>query len=183
MTTPSTGTVRLHRVLRAPPERVYKAFVDPKAMVKWLPPHGFTGEIHSMDARVGGAAQDVLAALAHHADARRIDAQVMGDAAAGEFRDGQQQGAAPGQQAMQQAVPGPELPGIALGRVEHPGVMDHHGLPAAGQQRRGIAEVQQETAMQVPRQVQLFPHLPAAPARPLRGHARKGRVGRSSRQA
>lgn len=48
------GTVRLHRVLRAPPERVYRAFVDPKAMVKWLPPHGFTAEVHSMDARVGG---------------------------------------------------------------------------------------------------------------------------------
>ena len=50
----STGTVRLHRVLRAPPERVYKAFLDPEAMVKWLPPHGFTGKVHSMDARVGG---------------------------------------------------------------------------------------------------------------------------------
>lgn len=50
-----TGTVRLHRVLKAPPERVYKAFLDPKAMVKWLPPHGFTGEVHSMDARVGGS--------------------------------------------------------------------------------------------------------------------------------
>lgn len=48
------GTVRLHHVLRAPPERVYRAFVDPKAMVKWLPPHGFTAEVHSMDARVGG---------------------------------------------------------------------------------------------------------------------------------
>jgi uncharacterized protein YndB with AHSA1/START domain len=54
MTTPATGTVRLHRVFKAPPERVYKAFLDPKAMVKWLPPHGFTGEVHSMDARVGG---------------------------------------------------------------------------------------------------------------------------------
>jgi len=50
----STGTVRLHRVLRAPAERVYKAFVDPDAMVKWLPPHGFTGRVHEMDARVGG---------------------------------------------------------------------------------------------------------------------------------
>jgi len=48
------GTVRLHRVLRAPPERVYRAFIDPDAMVKWLPPNGFTGRIHSMDARVGG---------------------------------------------------------------------------------------------------------------------------------
>ena len=49
-----TGTVRLHRVLRAPPERVFRAFVDPQAMVKWLPPNGFTAEVHSMDARVGG---------------------------------------------------------------------------------------------------------------------------------
>jgi uncharacterized protein YndB with AHSA1/START domain len=49
-----TNTVRLHRVLRAPPERVYKAFLDADAMVKWLPPHGFTGKVHSMDARVGG---------------------------------------------------------------------------------------------------------------------------------
>ena len=51
----STGTVRLHRVLRAPPEKVYKAFLDPDAMAKWLPPHGFTGKVHSMDARVGGS--------------------------------------------------------------------------------------------------------------------------------
>lgn len=49
------NTVRLHRVLRAPAERVYRAFLDPAAMVKWLPPHGFTGEVHEMDARVGGA--------------------------------------------------------------------------------------------------------------------------------
>ena len=49
-----TNTVRLYRVLRAPPERVYKAFLDPDAMVKWLPPHGFTGKVHHMDARVGG---------------------------------------------------------------------------------------------------------------------------------
>ena len=51
-TTP--GTVRLHRVLRAPPSRVYRAFLDPDAMVKWLPPHGFTGKVHAMDARGGG---------------------------------------------------------------------------------------------------------------------------------
>ena len=51
---PATGTVRLHRVLRAPPERVYKAFLDPDAMAKWIPPHGFTGKVHQMDARVGG---------------------------------------------------------------------------------------------------------------------------------
>ena len=50
----STNTVSFHRVLRAPPERVYKAFLDPDAMVKWLPPHGFTGKVHSMDAKVGG---------------------------------------------------------------------------------------------------------------------------------
>jgi uncharacterized protein YndB with AHSA1/START domain len=50
----STGTVRLHRVLRAPKQRVYRAFLDPDAMVKWLPPHGFTGKVHEMDARVGG---------------------------------------------------------------------------------------------------------------------------------
>ena len=51
----STGnTVRLHRVLRAPPERVYRAFLDPDAMAKWLPPHGFTCTVHQMDARVGG---------------------------------------------------------------------------------------------------------------------------------
>jgi uncharacterized protein YndB with AHSA1/START domain len=49
-----TGTVRLHRVLRAPPERVYRAFLDPDAMVKWLPPHGFTGRVQDMDARAGG---------------------------------------------------------------------------------------------------------------------------------
>ena len=48
------GTVKLHRVLKAPPERVDKAFLDPAAMGKWLPPHGFTGTVHSMDARVGG---------------------------------------------------------------------------------------------------------------------------------
>lgn len=51
----TTGTVRFHRVLKAPAERVYRAFLDPKAMVKWLPPHGFVGEVHAMDARVGGA--------------------------------------------------------------------------------------------------------------------------------
>ena len=51
----STGTVTLHRVLRAPPDRVYRAFLDPDAMAKWLPPHGFTGRVLSMDARVGGS--------------------------------------------------------------------------------------------------------------------------------
>ena len=50
----STNTVRLHRVLRAPPERIYRAFLDPDAMVKWLPPHGFTGKVHHLSADVGG---------------------------------------------------------------------------------------------------------------------------------
>ena len=50
----SGGTVRLHRVLRAPAERVYKAFLDPDAMAKWLPPNGFTARVHHMDAKVGG---------------------------------------------------------------------------------------------------------------------------------
>lgn len=49
------NTVRLHRVLTAPPERVYRAFLDPDAMAKWLPPNGFTGKVHKMDARVGGS--------------------------------------------------------------------------------------------------------------------------------
>jgi uncharacterized protein YndB with AHSA1/START domain len=49
-----TGTVRLHRVLRASSERIYRAFLDPDAMVKWLPPHGFTGKVHHMDPRPGG---------------------------------------------------------------------------------------------------------------------------------
>jgi uncharacterized protein YndB with AHSA1/START domain len=49
-----TSTVKLHRVLRATPERVYRAFIDPDAMTKWLPPNGFTGKVHHMDAKVGG---------------------------------------------------------------------------------------------------------------------------------
>lgn len=48
------GTVKLHRVFKAPPERVYRAFLDPDAMVKWLPPQGFTGKVHAMNATVGG---------------------------------------------------------------------------------------------------------------------------------
>jgi uncharacterized protein YndB with AHSA1/START domain len=51
----TTNTVRLHRVLRAPAERLYRAFIDPDAMVKWLPPHGFTARMHDSDARVGGS--------------------------------------------------------------------------------------------------------------------------------
>jgi uncharacterized protein YndB with AHSA1/START domain len=50
-----TNTVRLHRVLNAPPERVYRAFLDPEAMAKWLPPNGFTAKVHQLDAKVGGA--------------------------------------------------------------------------------------------------------------------------------
>jgi uncharacterized protein YndB with AHSA1/START domain len=50
----TTNTVRLHRVLRAPPERIYRAFLDAEAMVKWLPPNGFTGKVHHLDAKVGG---------------------------------------------------------------------------------------------------------------------------------
>lgn len=50
----STGTVTLHRVIRAPAERIYRAFLDADAMCKWLPPHGFTGKMHQIDARVGG---------------------------------------------------------------------------------------------------------------------------------
>ena len=50
----STNTIQLHRVLRAKPERVYRAFLDADAMVKWLPPNGFTGKMHHMDVRVGG---------------------------------------------------------------------------------------------------------------------------------
>ena len=48
------STVRFHRVLRAAPDRVYKAFIEPDAMAKWLPPNGFTGKVHAIDARIGG---------------------------------------------------------------------------------------------------------------------------------
>jgi uncharacterized protein YndB with AHSA1/START domain len=54
MTTNATNTIRLHRVLRATPEKVYRAFLDPDAMAKWLPPNGFTAKVHQMDAKVGG---------------------------------------------------------------------------------------------------------------------------------
>jgi len=50
----ATGTVRLHRVLRATPERVYRAFLEPDAASKWLPPYGYTCQVHQLDARVGG---------------------------------------------------------------------------------------------------------------------------------
>jgi uncharacterized protein YndB with AHSA1/START domain len=51
----STNTIRLHRVIRATPEKVYRAFLDPEAMAKWLPPNGFTGKVHQLDAKVGGS--------------------------------------------------------------------------------------------------------------------------------
>ena len=50
----ATGTVRLHRVLKATPERVYRAFLEPDAIAKWLPPFGFTCQVHELEARVGG---------------------------------------------------------------------------------------------------------------------------------
>ena len=50
----STHTIRLHRVVRTTPEKVYRAFLDADAMCKWLPPHGFTGKVHHADVRVGG---------------------------------------------------------------------------------------------------------------------------------
>jgi uncharacterized protein YndB with AHSA1/START domain len=49
-----THTIRLHRVLRAPPELIYRAFLEPEAMVKWLPPNGFTGKVHHLEVKVGG---------------------------------------------------------------------------------------------------------------------------------
>jgi len=54
MSTNQTHTIRLHRVLRAAPERVYRAFLDAEAKAKWLPPHGFTGKVHHLEAKVGG---------------------------------------------------------------------------------------------------------------------------------
>lgn len=48
------NTIKLHRVLRAPPEKIYRAFLEPDAMAKWLPPNGFVGKVHHMDAKVGG---------------------------------------------------------------------------------------------------------------------------------
>src|SRR6266567_2239110 len=50
----ATNTIRIHRVFRAEPEKVYRAFLNPEAMAKWLPPNGFTGKVHQMDAKVGG---------------------------------------------------------------------------------------------------------------------------------
>lgn len=54
MTTDNTNTIRLHRVVQAPPERIYRAFLDAGAMCKWLPPNGFTGQVHHLEAAVGG---------------------------------------------------------------------------------------------------------------------------------
>ena len=51
----TTNTIKLHRVIKAKPERLYRAFLDPDAMAKWLPPNGFTGKVHQMDAKVGGS--------------------------------------------------------------------------------------------------------------------------------
>ncbi len=51
----STSTIRLHRVLRSTPEKIYRAFLDPEALGKWLPPHGFTAKVHHLDASVGGS--------------------------------------------------------------------------------------------------------------------------------
>jgi uncharacterized protein YndB with AHSA1/START domain len=59
-----TATIILHRVLRAPPERVYRAFLDPDAMAKWLPPNGFTGRVHHIEARVGGSYRMSFTSLA-----------------------------------------------------------------------------------------------------------------------
>lgn len=50
----STNTVRLHRVIRTSPEKIYRAFLEPDALVKWIPPHGFTAKTHHMDAKIGG---------------------------------------------------------------------------------------------------------------------------------
>jgi uncharacterized protein YndB with AHSA1/START domain len=54
MSEQTTNTIRLHRVLRAAPEKVYRAFLDPEALVKWLPPNGFTAKVHQMESKVGG---------------------------------------------------------------------------------------------------------------------------------
>ena len=58
------STITLHRVIRAKPEKVYRAFIDPDAMVKWLPPHGFTGKVHEMNATVGGGYRMSFTSLA-----------------------------------------------------------------------------------------------------------------------
>ena len=55
MTANNTNTIRLHRVLRSTPERIYRAFLDADALVKWMPPNGFTGKVHQLEAKVGGS--------------------------------------------------------------------------------------------------------------------------------
>ena len=55
-----TNTIQLHRVLRASPEKVYRAFLDAQAKAKWLPPHGFTAKVHHQEARVGGTYQELV---------------------------------------------------------------------------------------------------------------------------
>ena len=55
MSTNTTNTIRLHRVMRSTPEKIYRAFLDADAMAKWLPPNGFTAKVHKMDAKVGGS--------------------------------------------------------------------------------------------------------------------------------
>lgn len=70
MTTSNTNTIRLHRVLRATPEKVYRAFIDANGLAKWLPPNGFTGQVHHLDAKVGGTYKSLspisaLAAATH----------------------------------------------------------------------------------------------------------------------
>ena len=74
----STNTVRLHRVLAAKPEKVYRAFLDADAKARWLPPNGFTGKVHHLDARVGGEActlgwQESLTLLA-----KLVEAEIPG---------------------------------------------------------------------------------------------------------
>ena len=77
MTTEATGTVRLHRVLRASPSKVYRAFLEPAAMTKWLPPYGFTANVEHMDARVGGTFRIVMvtpqAEMLHSGTYREIE--------------------------------------------------------------------------------------------------------------
>lgn len=68
MSKPDTGTVHLYRVLQAPAERIYRAFLDPDALAKWLPPHGYVGKVHEMDARVGGSYRMTFT---HHAAGTR----------------------------------------------------------------------------------------------------------------
>src|SRR4029077_7853681 len=60
MTTNTANTIHLHRVLRATPDKIYRAFLDSDAMTKWLPPNGFTGKVHHLDAKVGGTYQKSL---------------------------------------------------------------------------------------------------------------------------